>query len=234
LECYCRDGVGPVTALIDPTGGTNFTINVPLTGQTPQTVGTFTFTATVPSITCTGRNAMCTLQVASSSDWFSCSSILITSTGGAVPPPATCVEANQLSFCSVVDNTQVLLPGGQSNLYNYDLTLGSTFNATLNNPLVFSSPNAKGCYAAYYKLFCGFNLQLCSLVPAGCNQACLLTNSLCGIQNSHTGLYNCSNYLNTQADATGNCNSLSSGIKLDHSNLLLLFLLIFSISIWNL
>lgn len=202
-------------------------VTVQATGTTPTVVGTYNFAITVPSVTCTGTGGECTLRVFSSSNWFSCSSVLITDTGGSVPLPSTCVVPTTNSFCTMVQNKQVLLPGGQTVVNAYDTTIENTFNATLNNPLVFSTPNANGCYDAYKTFFCGINYPLCTGQPAGCYQSCVNAVNLCGITDSHNALYNCTRYTNTNYDATGTCPQLDSfGIQIVPSIVLIILLLI--------
>lgn len=230
-QVIAGDGVGDVTVQIDTTGGTNFATPVVVTavGPTPTTVGTFNFAITVPSVTCTGTGGFCTLRIFSTSNWFSCSSILITDTGGNVPLPSTCVVPTTNSFCQMVRSKQVLLPGGQTKPDPYDVTLQQTFNSTLYNPLVFSTPNAPGCYDAFKYFFCGMNFPLCSKQPAGCQSYCLQAMSKCGVTETHKGLYNCTQYTNTDFDATGTCppKDASFGVKIVPSFILLISLVIF-------
>jgi hypothetical protein len=202
------DGAGAVTAQFDTTGGQGFAapVNMPLTGATPTAVGTFTFTGTVPSITCTGTNSTCTLNLFSSSAWFSCSTVQLTDTGSTgPPPPPTCVMPTTLPFCKSVDNQQILLSGGQKDPNAFDSSVFAAFNATRYNPAVFATPNAPGCLEAYTQFFCGFNYPLCSGAAPGCKNACWNTASRCGLLPAHVTLYDCDQYKQMDSDASGVC-----------------------------
>jgi len=81
------DGVGPVTAAIDPAGGTNFSVPVLQNGPS-TTTGDHNFTVTVPNVQCTGVNNVCVMQVKSSSNWFSCTSLQVLPAAVVVPDDA--------------------------------------------------------------------------------------------------------------------------------------------------
>lgn len=87
----------------------------------------------------------------------------------------------------------------------YEESIHATFNSTLYNPAVFSTPGAPGCLENFKQFFCGQNFPLCSGRPAGCAQACLNANKYCGLQESHVGLYDCSKYTQWEKDSTGDC-----------------------------
>jgi len=215
------DGNGPVTAVLDTTGNTNFAtgVSIPLTGTQPSAgVGDYTFTATTPDVTCTGAGATCTLQLKSSSNWYSCATVkIVRSTGGSttVAPtiPRTCVVGKGLTFCTWMNGQNVALPLGQISAIAVDYTLQVTYNQYLANPQIFSTPDNPNCYGWFKKLLCGSTFQPCNerYGTGGCNQACVNTNNYCGITQLHSTLYQCSaNYTNTDSDMTGNCSGAGS------------------------
>jgi hypothetical protein len=228
-QIIAGDGTGAVTASIDTAGGTNFNTPLPLTGATPTTTGVFTFTATIPALTCTGASTdantkLCTIQLKSDSGWYSCTSLEILPAGSIVVPvtPTQCVYPSTLKFCSMVNNQNVLIPAIGQTVNQYDDTIKNTFYATLNNPAVFSNPNGTGCEFYYKKLYCGFNFPPCSApTTGGCNQACSKTSDICQVTTLHQNLFDCkSTYTNNKTDSTGSCNALyvasSSSIKLSY------------------
>jgi len=154
-QIIASDGVGTVTAAIDTTGGTTFNTPLALTGTQPTAIGTYTFSATVPSLTCTGASTdgskLCTIQLQSSSGWFSCTSLEIVATGSQVVTiPQKCVYPSSLTFCSMVNGQNVNIPDLGQDLASYDQTVQNTFYNTLYNPLVFQTPNISSC-GSYYK-----------------------------------------------------------------------------------
>jgi len=72
-----------------------------------------------------------------------------------------------------------------------DATIQSTFTETLNNPLVFATPNATGCADALKQLLCSNGFPLCPGSTQACNADCTDAITKCSIQKSHVGLFNC-------------------------------------------
>jgi len=232
-QIIAGDGVGAVTAQIDPNGGTTFVTPLTLTGPTPTTVGTYTFTATVPAITCTGASSdgskLCTIQLQSSSGWYSCTSVQILATGEqSVAIPTVCVYPSTLGFCSSSNNQNVVVPDSGQDLGSYDQALQSTFTITLNNPAVFTT-NTTACAFYYKKLFCGINYPLCAAPSSGgCQQACNNVRTFCNVTALHSNLFNCNNYPNTNADSTGSCALMyNSSFRVVSSYMILFVLIIF-------
>jgi len=231
------DGVGAVTAAIDPTGGTNFNVPLPLTGPIPGTVGSYTFSATVPSVTCTGASTdgskLCSIQFQSTSAWYSCTSVEILTTGTqTVSIPKKCVYPSVLKFCDMINGQNVLIPDVGQDLAAYDVTLKNNFYATLYNPAVFNSPNTSACGDYFKKLYCGINYPLCSAPnDGGCGQTCEAINLKCGVTELHKPLFECNtSYTNRDKDATGVCSQVFSfGYKniISVSLLMMILFLIF-------
>jgi len=213
-DVIAADGNGPVTMLIDPTGLQNFqtATNVPLTGATPTTVGTYTFTGTTPALTCAGTGNTCVVQLSSSTDWFSCATVSILTAGKnqttASPTlPQICSIAKGLTFCTWMNNQQVVVPPGVLSPIQLDWLVQATYNSYLANPLVFTTPTNPQCAGWFQKLLCGINFQPCNQFygTGGCNQACVNTNNFCSVTQLHSTLYNCTKISNTGSDLTGNC-----------------------------
>jgi hypothetical protein len=200
------DGTGAVTVRIDPAGGQSFSITPTVDGLVPNAVRTFNMSFVVPNINCT----RCTIQAFSTTNWFSCSTVTIENNPPPAPAPVsdTCVTPTSLSFCSNVVGKKVLLPSGVKDIQTHDNSTRASFEANLANPLVFKTPNNTGCRDAYKKLICGLSYQDCDRkLKPGCNQACVATMSLCGLDESHFSLYNCTAITNTVEDMSGMCNS---------------------------
>lgn len=86
-QVVAGDGAGPVTVSIDPNGGTNFAVQARVTSaNTNAAVGRYKIAATVPAGTVCGQTG-CTLQVKSSSNWYSCSSINLQAAPTQQPTP---------------------------------------------------------------------------------------------------------------------------------------------------
>ncbi|KAN0030909.1 hypothetical protein ACTA71_009556 [Dictyostelium dimigraforme] len=200
------DGIGPVTFRLATNGGTteaDFTLKLQSVGPEPTTVGTFSYTVTVPTgTTCTGANGICTLQVSSSSNWFSCSSIALNSSACNTAPKETAlveytVTANsQVKFCDQVVNKVVLLPAG-TDLKEYDNKTQGVFKNNMANPLVIGSNTAE-CGDLYEKVLCDVSFPI---APGSDGKAVYqVTRKQCDdfIEKcdvvSHADLYPCSIY----------------------------------------
>jgi len=209
-QVIAGDGVGPVTLQFDTSGKTtNFSVNAPLTGPTPTTTGTFIFTFSAPNIACTGTGSTCTLNIFSSSNWFSCATVQFSTNGGAVTGPLTCIVPLTLSFCSMVNNKQVFIQGSTTtaNINANDQQVALTYNQTLFNPNVFSNPTNPLCQQIYQKFFCGLTWPLCNKAAPGCITDCNAVVQQCGLLSTHFGLYNCSTFTELIGDASGPCSS---------------------------
>ncbi|KAL0489860.1 hypothetical protein AKO1_009347 [Acrasis kona] len=211
------DGNGPITVSLDTNGGTTaFSVPVTVAGVMPATgTKTYNFNITIPNVSCSGANGKCTMQVKSTSGWYACSSVAITS-AVSTPSPApsatgTCMKATGLTFCDSVNGNDVLVPFGQTDPITMDNVLRGTFNNNLNNPAVFATPNATFCQSNYKKFLCGRQFQPCDgSYLGGCNQACVALNSICSIKEVHIPLYPCDSYPNTKSDNTGSCSGAGS------------------------
>eukprot|EP01118_Nematostelium_gracile_P012940 TRINITY_DN480_c0_g1_i1.p1 TRINITY_DN480_c0_g1~~TRINITY_DN480_c0_g1_i1.p1 ORF type:complete len:392 (+),score=124.58 TRINITY_DN480_c0_g1_i1:104-1177(+) len=90
-QVQAGDGTGDVFVTINTGGGTAFNGQATKIG-TANSVSTFTFPFTVPNVQCTGANGLCSVQVKSSSNWFSCTSVKI---GANTPTPAASTTRQQ-------------------------------------------------------------------------------------------------------------------------------------------
>lgn len=224
-EVVAGDGAGAVTIRIDPSGGSftgaNFVTLERTDNVVPNSVGTFKFSAKIPDVVCTGTNTaggtgnVCTLQMFSTSNWYSCATVqVIRSNNGTVVStvqptlPVTCNVATGLRFCTWMNGQNVIVPPGQASPIQLDWAVQSAYNSYLQNTLVFKNPNHPQCAGWFQKLICGLNFQSCETGarPGGCNQACMNTNAFCETTDVHLSLYNCTKFPNTVADLTGNCN----------------------------
>jgi len=187
-QVVAGDGVGAVSLSVDPTGGTTFAN--PVVIGTPTAVGTFTYPYTVPSVTCTGTGALCSIQVASSSGWFACSTVRFVQAGTPPPPPGVnCKVASGLTFCSFLNGHNIEIQPG-TDIVALDQTLATTYTTTLYNPNVFSTPNNTICQTDYKTFLCHEQFPYCGQTAA-CQSSCYDAIGKCGITTSHRGLYDC-------------------------------------------
>jgi len=240
------DGVGPVTISIDSAGGTAFTA-IGTSSTSITSTGVFQLLGiTLPSTqTCTGGTSgnLCTLQAKSSSKWYSCTSFALTSssptgTTGSTTGTGTgsmlsstgsstmCNTAPALPFCSEIQGQSIdasinpqLLPASIS---DWDTTVNGTYNQNLNSPLVFTHQHNDDCRNAYKRFLCAFSFPLCGTTTTGvCSVSCDLFESACGINATHSGLYNCSQHTTTSADSWGLCTGYNGSTRMTSSFLLL-------------
>jgi len=109
----------------------------------------------------------------------------------------------------MVNNKQVYIQGSTTtaNINAVDQQVATTFNQTLFNPNVFSTPNNPLCQQIFTKFFCGLTWPLCDKAPPGCITDCNKVAQQCGLLSTHFGLYNCSTYTELIGDASGPCSS---------------------------
>jgi len=194
------DGMGEVHARIDTGGGTNnFTDGVPVGFAQPvfKSLGFYWISFIVPNIACHGFNKTCTMQfwTDSGGGWYSCTTIQVVCTGcqGGIPVSRDdCVTAGDLTFCSKKDNTQVLVPDGQT-AQQIDTLTQKTFNLNHPNPNVFSNGNSSACLPLYQDMLCELYLAPCGNSSSKyTEQQCQNVLKTCGITDLHKDLYNCS------------------------------------------
>jgi len=116
----------------------------------------------------------------------------------SVSPPniqSNCQTVTGLAFCTDVNGNRVIVTDGDTPT-QIDDTVKSTFEETIANPLVFSTPNATGCAEAFKHYLCSSAFPLCDDVTA-CQADCKAAITKCTIQEGHAGLYDC-----TQGSAT--------------------------------
>jgi len=200
------DGVGPVTALLDPTGGTTFA-NVSnyvtlFTGQPSLTVAPQTFFFPVPNVTCTGKGGLCTVQVFSSSGWYACSTVAILppcdNCTAPPPPPPVCLKATGMTFCTMMNDKNVEVPSGYS-AAAIDIDTETTYISYLANKNVFSNGNDATCKSDYMTFLCALKTPPCAgsngqAIGAACHSMCQAAMSACQLNATHTALYPCSTY----------------------------------------
>jgi len=246
------DGTGAIRAFVDPKGGTGlFPTSVPtagtvptglteiiLSGTTPSTTIPYTFTLTVPNVVCNGPSGFCTVVVFSTSSWWACttvnisSAIPITNNTNIGPPAPTCQNATDLPFCTRINSKQVSIPFGQS-LLDLDNAAKQAYIFNLGNPKVFTRPSTAGCPSAYKFLVCATIFRRCGggLIadcdyyigahPYGCfcKNTCFQARDLCGLNTTHTGLLNCDTSQIADYDITTSaCSSLTFNAATDAAN----------------
>lgn len=206
------DGVGQLTARIDPTGGSSFADKTVITltgsGANPTTTGAFTAQIPLPSdVTCD----TCTIQVKSSSNWFSCATVKIQAgtVTQTVPPPAlgTCISPVGLTFCHELNGKSLNgLPDGRS-ATTVDAELSATHDNYLANTNVFQPISQDQCSENYRKYLCATTFTKCGATTQSCQSYCSYTTYFCALQSSHAGLYDCSLNNGTTSDAFGSCSA---------------------------
>lgn len=80
------------------------------------------------------------MQIKTSSNWYSCFSYS-TQTGVnniVIPVVSTCQTANNLAFCTMLNNNKVMVNGSRA-LSVQDALTQSYFTSLINNPLVFAT-----------------------------------------------------------------------------------------------
>jgi len=221
-QVIAGDGEGPVKVTVDTAGvssnfaaGTASTL-VPLTvgGQTPNALGTFDITITLPSpLTCTGTGGICVAQIKGQNNpWSACFSFVTsapsTGTGAAIGQPS-CVIASGLTFCTPVNGKSVIVPYAMDML-DMDTNAANTYAATRVNTKVFSAGQSAACGAAYQHYLCGSTFGPCGLgyPPNPCHDVCSQVTCYCGLNATHAGLYDCSVATNYGSDRYGSCNTV--------------------------
>jgi len=179
------DGEGLVTIKVDPRGGTNFSQSIAYTGITPNALGPFYFTLTVPSITCTGANG-CTIQVRSPNGWNGCASVLFTAAPTTVPPPQpSCETLSGLSYCTMMNGFQAIVPAGQTAAAadnNIQLSYGSN---SVNVEVIDDIANPS-CPALLKYVLCTNGFPPCAGASTwGCSSICQQMNVTCEMNPTH-------------------------------------------------
>lgn len=154
-------------------------------------------------------SARATLQVKSSSNWFSCSTIAISNTAApsTAPTSGTCIQLSGLTFCKELNGKNVKPMVGGVSATTVDQQLRATHSSYLENPAVFQ-PTNDGCSEAYRELLCAETFIPCGAEAAAtaCASTCNLSNLLCNLQPAHANLYECDQMISTK-DIFGICSS---------------------------
>jgi hypothetical protein len=215
-EVVAGDGVGAITVKLDPNGGTDFTVNVPITGTTPATTIKYTFDITkVPNVECKGAGGLCTVQIGNG-NWVGCSTVEITGvTAAAVvvaPGEPKCENLTGLVLCKAMEGRSGMIPYGTT-MEAVDATLDTTIRATLFNPKVFDTPEGDGCGGAYVAYMCAKTFPSCNLLTqketdvGPCNSVCLQAQNACGLKTDHKALLGCFSATNGDKDNYGSCDT---------------------------
>jgi len=185
-----QDGSGVVSVKWDLAGGSNFQGNATVLGSA-NAVGNYNFALLVPNVVATGPKGLITMQVFSSSGWFSCSSVQILGSNLPLPPPPApiCVVPIDLAFCLSRNHVNVQIPGGYT-ANAVDKSITDSYTTTLHNTNVFSNGNSSACATAYKNYLCQTGLPNCGQTYA-CKSLCQNALNLCGIQPAHITLYDC-------------------------------------------
>lgn len=218
-KLIASDGGSAVTGLIDPKGGTDFTVQA-WTGTIPHgtTVGqTYEIGFTLPP-SLTQCDPVCTFQVRSNvNNWVSCTFINITNCADCPPPPpapAQCKDAGDLSFCTMRNDKNVLIPADFTPTQQ-DQNARLAYNTYIVNPNVFRN-NGTNCRDKFKELLCSINLPPCpgsgqtQSNYAACHATCETAMEACEVTDSHKLLYDC--------DALPLCNGETSSASFSSSS----------------
>jgi hypothetical protein len=230
------DGGGQLKMYIDPKGTQgNFPTNV---GDTPSATlvavnfpystnanQNYQFNITVPDVDCNGPTGLCSVVIFTATSWWACTLVNIRTSNVEKPAVvanttiSTCVTASGLSFCDMVNGQSVSIPFGQT-LAQLDESAKISYNTTLENPRVFSTPTKAGCLSSYKYLMCATIFKSCNYLGINCDYyqgyagcfcvtTCTQASKLCSLNVTHTDLLGCATSSNAQRDATTNaCSSL--------------------------
>jgi len=183
------DGLGNVTVSLDPEGGSNFTVQLDV--FVVDVLGAFNYSIKVPKIAC--RNGVCSLQVASTSGWFECTSLAIVPPCQNCPSPAlnsSCLLAQNLSYCSSKNGVKVQIVDGFL-LKNIDEMTRWGVNAYLNMTTIFSRRSNEDCIHTYHEYMCDSLFPPCGAKSGICRTECEQLASTCGLLPGHAELYDC-------------------------------------------
>lgn len=200
------DGGTSAYGWIDPAGGTNFGTTAAWTGAKDTNNGliTYDFVFTVPAVTCTGPNGLCTLQVISNTgNWVSCAYVNITTCKDCPLPtegPPQCKKVGNLNFCNQRSGSSVYI-AASADASIIDAQALEAFNRNLANPNVFSIGNKSlTCKEDYKNFLCSDLLPTCPGTGqayssgSACRGQCKATMKSCGITELHQNLYDCEDY----------------------------------------
>ncbi len=147
--------------------------------------------------------AACSMQVKSSTSWFSCSTVQVVAPApGPAPalPPASsaaCSNAGNLTFCSqikfksIVSNSTALAAATE-------LAVRATFNEiSATGSSVFTTQTPQ-CLAVYSQYLCRNALPFCGEVVPCTSALCYGVVAACGLNESHAGLFPCATLAATQ------------------------------------
>jgi hypothetical protein len=206
------DGEGDVSVYLDTTGGNfaNFATSPGsytqiLSGGSSPSLGAHSMLLAIPDVNCTGgttKAPLCTIW-ATQGNWQSCSTVAIlppcttNCTDPPLPPPK-CEQATGLTFCTSLNNHDVLVPTGFS-AATIDQGTKLTYDSYLTNVKVFSNGGAQNCKSLYKTFLCALETPPCPgsdgvAVGAPCHKMCTDAMAACQLNETHTNLYPCSDF----------------------------------------
>jgi hypothetical protein len=194
------DGSGDVTGMIDPTGGKDFTVPITsLVGKAPG-VGSYTYQFQMPNVSC--PNDICTAQIKSSSNWYSCFSFRASGQSSFKLDPSlltrkVCRNVNNLGFCNHLNGKNVLVPVG-ANENQIDGQLTGFYEQSVNNPNVMTMGSSQACQSRLKFIICAQQFtDYCgrsSILTMPDQSYCDETLDACKVTDSHLGLFNCTQF----------------------------------------
>lgn len=241
-EITAGDGRGPVSIMLvqnDASATRNgFAAGTPVTMNmqtaNPTRVGKYPFSFVVPEAasTCTGGadGTSCHLQFKSTSNWYSCMTLAVTTNTAVVttapvtlsPTPApvlgittapttaptplpTCSTMQVQGFCQGLNGKSVSAIGDLQALATSE-EIEKKFNQ--GNPLVFRNGQSSSCSAPLEQLFCAVKFPLCKndgTVKNVCRTRCEVAINACDLDPYHNKAFDCSVLTETVEDAYGPC-----------------------------
>jgi hypothetical protein len=218
-QVVAGDGTGAITIKYD-SGATstvsNFVGSTTISGVNQNgnpTVGYHAFSFTVPAgFTCTGgtSGSLCHIQFKGGNNWVSCLTVSsdAAQAGNTAGSQPLCSTASGLSFCSHVVGSVFLNPQGTT-IADMDASAAATHSAYLANRNVFSVGSADStgkCASAAKDLICELTFGKCVSnsnsalnILAPCQSTCRAATCYCGLNKTHTFLYDCDQGINTLA-----------------------------------
>jgi len=89
----------------------------------------------------------------------------------------------------VANNNAVIVRAGDTP-GQIEANAKDSFTTSITSPLVFNNPNSTACINAFKQFVCATAFTLCNATVA-CQPDCKAVLSACGVQTSHTGLFDC-------------------------------------------
>jgi hypothetical protein len=181
-------------------------------GAAPSTVKTYAIVIHIPSsLTC----AACSMQIKSTTSWFSCATVQVLAAPAPAPGPAptpapavpsaastACSDAGNLGFCSqlkfksVVANSTALAAATEA-------AVRATFDEIGATGVAVFTTQTPQCLALYSQYLCRNALPFCGEAVPCTAALCYGVAGACGLNASHAGLFPCATLAATQMATCG-------------------------------